>query len=67
MPSATTLILVVAAGFGGSVWALVEADTADTFMGEWQSRYTQHYPTAAVRASFFKDIPGPGAFCLTKN
>ncbi len=49
------------AGFGGSVWALVDADAAETFMNAWLERYAHVHPGAARRASGFVTRPGPGA------
>ncbi|HJZ69252.1 MAG TPA: galactokinase family protein [Blastocatellia bacterium] len=41
------------AGFGGSVWALVEAERADSLMSEWSSRYRSQFPLSAERSTFF--------------
>ncbi len=49
------------AGFGGSVWALVEQATASAFLDQWQNAYAAACPVAAARASFFLTRPGPGA------
>lgn len=32
------------AGWGGSVWALVRSEGADTFLGEWLASYKTRYP-----------------------
>lgn len=45
-------------GFGGSVWALVRADEAESFMVQWLSKYRAAYPDSAQRAVFF--ITGAG-------
>jgi galactokinase len=49
------------AGFGGSVWALVEKDAAATFLVNWQRRYGSDFPASADRAEFFLMRPGPPA------
>ncbi len=49
------------AGFGGSVWALVEARHAETFASEWLDAYRECHPAAAARATSFVTRPGPGA------
>ena len=36
------------AGFGGSVWALVEANDADTFAHDWLARYRSEFPDEAL-------------------
>lgn len=50
------------AGFGGSVWAMVRADEADRFLGQWRDRYLQTHPGATHRAQFFTSAPGAPAF-----
>ncbi len=50
------------AGFGGSVWALVERATAPAFLDRWQNAYAAAYPDAAAKASFFTTGAGPAAF-----
>lgn len=49
------------AGFGGSVWALVDADSAEPFLDAWLERYAGVHPAAARHASGFVTRPGPGA------
>lgn len=49
------------AGFGGSVWAMVEADRADEFLHEWLSRYTHEFHRAAARADGFVSPPSAAA------
>ena len=49
------------AGFGGSVWALVERSDGDGFLGLWAARYRDTCPQAAARAAFFLTRPGPPA------
>ena len=48
-------------GFGGSVWALVPARDADTFVAQWSSAYRHAHPDFAARAVFFVTSPGPAA------
>ena len=50
------------AGFGGSVWALVEQSTASSFVDRWQNAYAADCPGAASRATFFLTRPARGAF-----
>jgi galactokinase len=48
------------AGFGGSVWALVESATAGRFLQSWRGRYAADFPAEARRAEFFTTLPsGP--------
>jgi galactokinase len=47
------------AGFGGSVWALVERGTAHAFVDRWQNAYAAACPGAATKSSFFLTRPGP--------
>jgi galactokinase len=49
------------AGFGGSVWALVERDGAGEFLDRWQSSYALAHPGAASNSVFFLTRPGPAA------
>ena len=49
------------AGFGGSVWALVDAAGAEEFRDDWLARYAALHPIAAARADAFITRPGPGA------
>ena len=52
------------AGFGGSVWALVKADRADQFLGDWSRDYGTRFPEAASGASFFTTRTGQSAFAV---
>jgi galactokinase len=45
------------AGFGGSVWALVETECAAAFEREWVERYRREHPRSA--AVSFVAAPGP--------
>jgi len=49
------------AGFGGSVWALVDADRAEAFKEDWLAAYAGRHPAPAARAEAFVTRPGPGA------
>jgi galactokinase len=50
------------AGFGGSVWALVERTEAQRFLDRWQNAYAAAHAGPAARSSFFLSRPGPAAF-----
>lgn len=52
------------AGFGGSVWALVQVRQLDRFVEEWAETYRQQYPDEARTAQFFSSAAGPAAFQL---
>jgi len=52
------------AGFGGSVWALVEADAAETFRAKWMDDYFGRFPERSHTGEFFVSRPGPAAFRL---
>jgi len=47
------------AGFGGAVWALVQARGADDFIGRWAEAYRNAFPARASQAEFFLTRPGP--------
>jgi galactokinase len=55
------------AGFGGSVWALVEQSAAHAFLDRWQNAYRTMCPGAASRSRFFLTRPGPAAVRLTND
>ncbi len=50
------------AGFGGSVWALVETAGADGFLAAWADQYRAEFPQHAERSHFFITGAGPAAF-----
>ncbi len=52
------------AGFGGSVWALMKADQAQSQMEAWTNAYHEAYPQQAARSEHFITRPGPAAFAL---
>jgi galactokinase len=47
------------AGFGGSVWAIVETADAARFAERWMSAYRVACPEAAERSIVFESNPGP--------
>ena len=49
------------AGFGGSVWALVPSERAQSFAAEWIERYRKAFPTHAGMAQAFVTAAGPAA------
>jgi galactokinase len=49
------------AGFGGSVWALVDRSTAAAFLERWQNAYASAHAAAAARAAFFLTGAAGGA------
>jgi galactokinase len=55
------------AGFGGSVWALVDASGAHTFLDRWQNAYRTACPSAATRSRFFLTKPGPAVVRLSQE
>lgn len=49
------------AGFGGSVWAMVDAAEADRFGKQWIGEYRRAFPAAARRAEYVRSELGPAA------
>lgn len=49
------------AGFGGSVWALVDTDKAEEFAARWLEDYSAHFPEPGQRASAIITRPGAPA------
>src|SRR6185312_5974645 len=49
------------AGFGGSVWALVNRDLASEFRDRWAVAYRTEFPEAAPRSEFFTTGAGAAA------
>lgn len=49
------------AGFGGSVWALVEHREVDAFLTRWREAYLRQFPERAPRATFLWTRPAAGA------
>ena len=49
------------AGFGGSVWAMVPTDSADSFAKEWLSRYLKRFPCRRETASTLVTAPSGAA------
>jgi galactokinase len=52
------------AGFGGSVWALIQRTDAEQFMSQWAEAYQNEFAETAQKSSFFITEAGPGAFAL---
>jgi len=48
------------AGFGGSVWTVVETEQAERFRVAWQDEYRRAFPDAAASSEFFATRAGPG-------
>ena len=48
------------AGFGGSVWALVDREEAETFATEWRAMYLREFPRHSRHCRFFLTAAGPG-------
>ena len=49
------------AGFGGSVWTLVDAARAGDFRRAWADAYRADFPVASAHAEFFETRAGPPA------
>lgn len=49
-------------GFGGSVWALLEAPRADDFLTAWADEYRIEFAQHSERSKFFLTGAGPAAF-----
>ncbi len=49
------------AGFGGSVWALVETGAAEGFAGNWLATYRRNFPDDGSRASTLITVPSAPA------
>ncbi len=49
------------AGFGGSVWALVETSHAAALVDRWREAYGKAFPDAASRSTFFVARPSDAA------
>jgi len=49
------------AGFGGSIWALVEQTRADDFIAGWQDVYARKFPEHDESSQFFRTGAGPCA------
>jgi len=46
------------AGFGGSVWALIEHCRLDEFLAHWRTAYEQRFPEPGSAARFFSTTAG---------
>jgi len=47
------------AGFGGSVWAMVESVQAEAFVSKWRAEYGARFPQHAECSQFFTSAAGP--------
>ena len=50
------------AGFGGSVWAMVQETRIDDFLSAWCEAYLAGFPQHAKTSLFFATAAGPAAF-----
>ncbi|MEN6449459.1 MAG: galactokinase family protein [Thermoguttaceae bacterium] len=50
------------AGFGGSVWAMIEAARAEQFLAAWSAQYHAEFPQHTETSRFFTTPAGPAAF-----
>jgi len=50
------------AGFGGSIWAMVETERIDSFLTAWAAAYRQEFPRQAEASAFFATAAGPATF-----
>ena len=55
------------AGFGGSVWALVKTEHAESFKSKWAQRYWSRFPELAIRSEFFLTEAGPSMIEFTDH
>ncbi len=55
------------AGFGGSVWALIQSNNEQSFMAEWKSANQLRFPMEAARSSFFSTAAGVPATKVDVN
>jgi galactokinase len=55
------------AGFGGSVWAMVETAKADLFLAAWADAYRRKFSQNAESCSFFTTTAGPAAFRVCRT
>jgi galactokinase len=49
------------AGFGGSVWALIDRDSAQQFLDKWRAAYAAKFPEPAGQSEFFLTRPATPA------
>jgi galactokinase len=52
------------AGFGGSVWAIVANEQAESFQHRWAAAYRERFPAFADLARVIPSRAGPAAFVL---
>lgn len=53
------------AGFGGSVWALIDNHRAEDFAQRWLAAYRREFPEPGARATVLVTRPGPAAHRLS--
>ena len=53
------------AGFGGSVYALVGADSVTSFVDRWRTGYVDRFPARSHASDFLITRPGPATFELS--
>jgi galactokinase len=56
--------LAFGAGFGGSVWAMVEQQRMEAFLEDWAQSYRTRFPQHTKASQFFATGAGPAAFQL---
>jgi galactokinase len=49
------------AGFGGSVWALIDAVDESSFLQRWRGAYAKEFPPRISQSTFFATRPAPPA------
>lgn len=54
------------AGFGGSVWAMVEKDAAENFRIAWNRTYSENFPERSTKAEYFRTVPGKPASVISQ-
>lgn len=53
------------AGFGGAVWAIVDADEAEGVQQRWREAYRRAFPARATKAEWLSLVPAAGVRWLT--
>jgi galactokinase len=55
------------AGFGGSIFAVIQADKAAEFVSGWSKEYAKRYPARAPESVFFQARPSSGIRVWEEN
>ena len=55
------------AGFGGSVWAMIQTDRTSSFLESWSAAYKSQFPEHAANCQFFTTAAAPAAFQLSPS